>query len=216
MRTLIIYRSLCNPSDSTATTGQNLARLTVNALESIRNNESFISFYDIILVKVKEHPSVSEPILPRKRRAPSRYEVGTSEPHYSSTARDYYRGLYFEAVNCLTSAIKERFNQPAFLVYQNLNEHERNLIDQVARISKLVHVNPSTSSTGEHSFSTARQVKTWLRSQMNQARFTHLSFLNTHKARLDKICLVSIANAFVLLNHNRKRNLGKFTEVDFH
>jgi len=49
-----------------ATTGQNLARLTVNALESIRNDESFISFYDIILVKVKEHPSVSEPILPRK------------------------------------------------------------------------------------------------------------------------------------------------------
>lgn len=49
-----------------ATTGQNLARLTVNALESLRNDESFNSFYDVILVKVKEHPSVSEPILPRK------------------------------------------------------------------------------------------------------------------------------------------------------
>lgn len=97
-----------------------------------------------------------------------------------------------------------------------LNEHERNLIDQVARICKLVHVNPATSSTGERSFSTTRRVKTWLCSQMNQARFTHLSVLNTHKARLDKICLVSVANAFVSLNDNRKRNLGKFAEVDFH
>ena len=86
-----------------ATTGQNLVRLTVNALESIRKDESFHSFYNVSLVKVKEHPSVFEPILPRKRRAPSRYEVGTSEPHYPNTAHDYYRGLYFEAVDCLTS-----------------------------------------------------------------------------------------------------------------
>ena len=42
-----------------------------------------------------------------------------------------------------------------------LNEHERDLIsliDQVARICKLVRVNPATSSTGERSFSTARRV----------------------------------------------------------
>ena len=51
-------------------------------------------------------------MLPRKRRTPSRYEVGTSEPQHQSTACDYYRGLYFEALGCLTSAIKERFNQP--------------------------------------------------------------------------------------------------------
>ena len=120
LRTLIIHRSLCNPKRLSATTGQNLACLTVNTLESIRNDESFNSFYDVILEKVKEHPSVSEPILPRKPPAPSSYELGTSEPHYSSTACDYYRGLYFEAVDCLTSAIKERFTKPAFLVYQNL------------------------------------------------------------------------------------------------
>ena len=51
----------------------------------------------------------------------------------------------------LTSAIKERFNQPAFLVQKkrdakSLNEHERDLIGQVARICKIVHVNPATSS----------------------------------------------------------------------
>ena len=95
-------------------------------------------------------------MLPRKRRAPSRYEVGTSEPQHPSTARDYYRGLYFEALDCLTSAIKERFNQPAFRDEarvtrgaKSFNVHERYLTGQVARICKLVHVNPTTSSTGE-------------------------------------------------------------------
>lgn len=62
-----------------ATTGRNLAGLTVKALESIRNDDSFNLFYDVILKKVKEYPSVSEPILPRKRCAPLRYQVETSE-----------------------------------------------------------------------------------------------------------------------------------------
>ena len=89
-------------------------------------------------------------MLPRKRRAPSRYEVGTSEPQHPSTACDHYPGLYFEALDYLTSGIKERFNQPAFLVYKkrdearvtreakSLNVYEREFIGQVARICKQV------------------------------------------------------------------------------
>jgi len=50
---------------------------------------------------------------------------------------------------------------------------------------------------------------------MTQGRFNHLSILNTHKERLDKISLVSIANAFVSLNDNRNRNMGLFTDADF-
>ena len=77
---------------------------------------------------------------------------------------------------------------------KSLNVHKRGLIDQVARIYKLVHVNPATSSTGERMFSTAGRVKT----------------------RLDGIGLVSVANAIVSLNDNRKRNFGKFTVANFH
>ena len=154
--------------------------------------------------------------------------------------------------DAIISAIKERFNQPAFIVYQNLesllvkasngedvakepdaflndfhgdvcprtlhaqlitfkvlmkgndiqcfddilsaiqslNVDERQLIDFVVTLCKLIHVNPATSASGERSFSTARRVKTWLRSKMTQARFTELSILkpsgNTHKEKLDK------------------------------
>ena len=59
-------------------------------------------------------------------------------------------------------------------------------------------------------------MKTWLRSKVTQARFTQLSILNTHKEKLDKISLVSVANAFVSLNENCKRNFGVFTDSDFY
>ena len=101
-------------------TEQKLARLTLSTLERIRNDESFDSFYNLILTKAKEHQSLSEPKVPRKRRAPAGYEVGAGEPQYPSTARDYYGAIFFEALDCLTSAIKERFKQPAFLVYKDL------------------------------------------------------------------------------------------------
>jgi hypothetical protein len=92
---------------------------------------------------------------------------------------------------------------------------KQDLIDNVTRTRKLVHVNPATSATGKRSFSTARIVKTWLRSQMLQARFNHLSILNTDKKRLDSICLVSVANAFVSLNDNGKRTFKEFTVADY-
>ena len=89
-------------------------------MQSLRNDESFNAFYDVILVKAKELESLSEPVLPRKRRAPSRYEVGIGEPRYPNTARDLYRSIFYEALDTIMSAIKELFNQPAFIVYQNL------------------------------------------------------------------------------------------------
>ena len=79
------------------------ARLTLSALENIRNDESFDSFYDLTLIKAKEHRSFSEPKVPRKRRAPARYEVAAGEPQYPITARDYYRAIFFEALDCLIS-----------------------------------------------------------------------------------------------------------------
>ena len=105
---------------SSATTGQKLARLTVDTLQSLRNDESVSAFYVVILIKAKELESLSEPVLPRKRRVPSRYEVGTGEPHYPNTAQDFYRCIFYEALDTIIFAIKERFNQSAFIVYQNL------------------------------------------------------------------------------------------------
>ena len=50
---------------------------------------------------------------------------------------------------------------------------------------------------------------------MLQARFKHLTILNTCKDTLDKLCLVSMTNSFVSLNENREGIFGKFTTADF-
>lgn len=82
---------------TSATTGQNLADLTADTLESLRNEESFNAFYDVVLIKAKQIESLS-PVLPRKQRAPSRYEEGTGEPYYPATAREYYCFIFYEAL----------------------------------------------------------------------------------------------------------------------
>ena len=74
---------------------------------------------------------------------------------------------------------------------------------------------PVYSTAGERSFSSARRLKTWLRSTMTQTRFSNLTIPNTHKQRTDNLCLIDIANEFTALNNNRRKNFGTFKESDF-
>ena len=58
---------------------------------------------------------------------------------------------------------------------KELPNPEREMIKEVITSCKLILVNPATSSAAdERSFSTARRLKTWLRSRMNQERFSNL------------------------------------------
>ena len=90
------------------------------------------------------------------------------------------------------------------------------MITEIITLCKLLLVHPATSAAGERSFSSARRLKTWLRSTMTQTslRCSNLTILNTHKQRTDKLCLVDVANEFAALNENRKINFGTFKESD--
>ena len=61
-----------------------------------------------------------EPTSPRKRRVPSRYELG--EGCHSPTVKDHYCCCYYEALDLVISSIQERFNQPGYVVCRNLEE----------------------------------------------------------------------------------------------
>ncbi|XP_039279145.1 zinc finger MYM-type protein 1-like [Nilaparvata lugens] len=53
---------------------------------------------------------VEEPVIPRKRRVPNRYENdGASSPHNFNTPKDYFKALYIEVCETVRSCIKERF-----------------------------------------------------------------------------------------------------------
>lgn len=68
-------------------------------------------------MKKQNKLDVGEPALPRRRRAPSRFEVGTGESHFSSNIKDHYR---VEALDLLISCIKDHFDRPGYQVYSKL------------------------------------------------------------------------------------------------
>ena len=72
---------------------------------------------------------MDEARLPRKRKAPRRLEVGSGEAFYPSTVMDYYSQQYYECLDFIFNAIKDRFDQPG---YKTLKQLE-NLLLKAAR-----------------------------------------------------------------------------------
>ena len=68
--------------------GKRVAGFTKEVLQKMRDDITFKSFYDAVLLISKN--SMTEPMLPRRTRAPRRIEIGTGEPTYPATAQDFY------------------------------------------------------------------------------------------------------------------------------
>jgi hypothetical protein len=104
-----------------AAEGQSMAAFTVKTLQSKRCEEKFNAFWDRVKLLGKKN-GVQEPELPRKRKAPSRYEQGKALPEYHKTPEDYYRQIYYEAIDFLMGTIRERFDQPDYKMYVNCEQ----------------------------------------------------------------------------------------------
>ena len=102
-----------------AAEGQQIARLTVQVLQSLRDSERYSAFYSRV-VQEQVRFGVSEPLLPRKHCAPQHFEDGSSAGYFHPTAEDHYRQIFFEAIDHVIQAIRNRFDQPGYGIYQNL------------------------------------------------------------------------------------------------
>ena len=96
-----------------AAEGQQIARLTVEVLQSLRDSERVSAFYSHV-VQEQICFGVSDPSLPRKHRAPQCFEDGSSASYFHPTAEDHYRQIYFEAVDHVIQAIRNRLDQPGY------------------------------------------------------------------------------------------------------
>ena len=103
------------------------------------------------MLSVQAKLDVSDPILPRKRKVPTRYQVGSSDGSYPTTPKALYRSYYFECLDLITTFIRDRFNQPGYKTLKNLedlllkaarNENYQNELDFVLRF----YANDLTSS----------------------------------------------------------------------
>nr|XP_014339917.1 PREDICTED: uncharacterized protein LOC106702279 [Latimeria chalumnae] len=104
-----------------AAEGQNLARMTVVTLKSLSSEAEFNKFW-VHVQEMASNQDVDEPKLPRKRKAPSRFEDGTSPAAFPTSVEDHNCKIYETGFNIVTSCIEERFEQPGFQTYAKLEQ----------------------------------------------------------------------------------------------
>jgi hypothetical protein len=56
------------------------------------------------------------PVLPRARKIPSRLDEGPSQQHGHSSVEEFYRQIYFAAIDAAMTCLKLRFESPPFAV----------------------------------------------------------------------------------------------------
>ena len=99
--------------------GQTLVKKTIQSLQSIHSDDNFNLFWEYLEHKCSDL-EVSIPTLPRRKRAPKRFEIGDAAPEYPDTVQDHYRRLFLEVIDVLVTAIQERFEQRGFQMLQKL------------------------------------------------------------------------------------------------
>ena len=95
----------------TASEAQGIAAMTVKTLSLLRNEEMWTMFWKKLNCQADGN-HVSSPTLPRRCRAPLRLEDcidGKAMPEYPERVDDYYRRIYFEALDLVTTIINDRF-----------------------------------------------------------------------------------------------------------
>ena len=89
--------------------GQDLTTIVIKKLEEDRKNGQFDIFWDDI-VKKKEYLDIGDPILPRQRKLPKKFDEPDTY-HFPSTPKEFFRNIYFEVYNETVNGIKDLTNQ---------------------------------------------------------------------------------------------------------
>ena len=104
-----------------ASESQEVARLTVRTLGTMRNESSFDLFWKKLEMD-RTRFEVDEPVLPRKRKCPERFEVGTAGGVHPASPKIHFLQQYYEALDLIINCIKSRFDQPGYNTYKHLQE----------------------------------------------------------------------------------------------
>ena len=86
-------------------------------ISRLRSDDSFKLFYSKVVDEVRQY--TGEPNVPRYRQPPKRIDGG-SAPHRFTSAEDYYRSLYFQAIDLVSEQISTRFSQSALSVPKDI------------------------------------------------------------------------------------------------
>ena len=108
-----------------ASQAQSIARKTVITLEKLRDDDYFSLFWKEVLTELRQS-DIDEPALGRKRKASRRIEDDYSHSSigfFHEKFEDFARQIYFEVLDLLINAIKNRFEQEdykRYIILENL------------------------------------------------------------------------------------------------
>ena len=105
-----------------AAEGQDVSKITIATLQSLRCESNFDLFWQKIDLALNEEVDVNEPELPRRRRIPQRFEVGSGEPSFGETPKQFYRRFYYESLDLVINSISDRFNQKGYQTYKHVED----------------------------------------------------------------------------------------------
>ena len=93
----------------------------MSVLEPLTDEDSFIMFWERCL-KEATRSSVNDPKTSNKKSSKKIEECigGRSAPEYHNNEVSYYRQIYFDALDYIINSIKDRFEQPDYQIYVNL------------------------------------------------------------------------------------------------
>ena len=104
-----------------ASEGVRIAGMTVATLQSMRSDSKYDAFWDLVIA-AHEDVDVDDPTLPRRRKVPIRFHEGSAPAEFPQNCKAYYRQAFFEALDLVINAIKDRFDQPDYRTYSQLEE----------------------------------------------------------------------------------------------
>ena len=98
----------------------------------------------------------------------------------------------------------------AFKHYRKCQPQQKELLNEVCKLARLILVMPATNASSERSFSSMRHLKTYLRNAMCQSRLNHVMLLNIHQEKPDALSMDDIAEEFIQGNDHRLGLFGHF------
>ena len=104
-----------------AISGHEIARQSIKVLEKMRNDHDADSFLSYVKKVAEGYKCIEEPKLPRRRNNPNYRNMeyidgveSTSDAFYHHDVIEYFRKIYFECIDTIVSAMKERFEGESY------------------------------------------------------------------------------------------------------
>ena len=102
-----------------AAEAQHIASLTVTTSSKMRTDAAYQALFDLFEC-LHTSVNVEQPSLPRKRKLPRQIDDGGGGGFFRQSRS--YRLHYFEAVDLAVASIKDRLDQPGYVMYHNIVE----------------------------------------------------------------------------------------------